>query len=45
VAAAVVAADAGSPRGDHPQVVVAAVRPMVVVVAVVADPMVVVAED
>jgi hypothetical protein len=44
VADAVVVA-AGAPRGDHPQVVVAATGPMVVVVAVEADPMVVVAED
>jgi hypothetical protein len=34
---------AGAPRGDHPQVVVA--RPVVVVVAAAADPMVAVAED
>jgi hypothetical protein len=43
VVVAVVVAAAGAPRGDHPQVVVVAVGPMVVVVVVTAGPMVVVA--
>jgi hypothetical protein len=45
VAAAVVATAAGAPGGDRPRVEVAAVNPTVVVVVVVADLMVVVAED
>jgi hypothetical protein len=36
---------AGAPRGDHPQVEVVAAGLTVVVAAVVAGPMVVVAED
>jgi hypothetical protein len=38
-------AAAGAPGGDHPQMVVAAVGPMVAVVVVAAGPMVVVATD
>jgi hypothetical protein len=44
VSATVVAA-AGTPRGDNPQVLLAAASPTLVVVVVAADPMAVVAED
>jgi hypothetical protein len=44
-ATAASAAGAGAPGGDHPQVLLAAVGPTVVVVVEAADPTVLVAED
>jgi hypothetical protein len=44
-ATAVIATAAGTPGGDHPQVLLAAASPTVVVVVVAADPMAMVAED
>jgi hypothetical protein len=42
---AAAAVTAGTPRGDHPQVLLAVANPTVVVVVVEADPMAMVAED